>query len=649
MTLGYGSRVTNLFKIAVNKMIYQVADFQIDTENFVIVKHGEPLAVEPKVFDLIVYLIDHRDRLVTRDELFKEIWAAREVSDTTLSNHIKAARKLLDDNGEMQRVITTLRGRGYRFAATVTQLKNTPTSEQASANSNSTLKQPEALLKYLFSKTSVVIFFTLLLGLIFITFYRGAAETNNQNSQPYILVLPFGISSDDDKKWQPFTEQITREMITKFGHLPELRVVPSSSAFVFKNDKSFTNIRTKIPSVTHVLDATVNVSSQGNIKVSATLFSLETGALIWDQAFLGQVNDRNFFSIQSEIASGAASSLSVAISPKMEEALYALPTNNVAAYELYVEGQQQMNLLSHEPLRKSIELFSGAIALDPSFEAAYVARANAYRLIMSYFDTPSEVLPMVVSSVQGALAVSSNNADALSSLGLAYVFVWRWNDAWKVLNAAKSQNSELVLTELGFALYYAGLGDVEGVKRALRQADKLDPLNVELADWGHWALAMVGDFDAAVAWARVKIKQHPRVSVLYSGASVSLSLMGEHEEAIAFAQKGVALAPQYPFALIALSQAYGYAGDKHKIAPLLKQAETLNAFMCPYETAISYIILDEFDRAFELLNSAISSRSNCLVFSRFDSRLSPIRQDERFEALLNQVGLDDVSIASYQR
>ena len=107
MTLGYGSRVTNLFKIAVNKMIYQVADFQIDTENFVIVKHGEPLAVEPKVFDLIVYLIDHRDRLVTRDELFKEIWAAREVSDTTLSNHIKAARKLLDDNGEMQRVITT--------------------------------------------------------------------------------------------------------------------------------------------------------------------------------------------------------------------------------------------------------------------------------------------------------------------------------------------------------------------------------------------------------------------------------------------------------------------------------------------------------------------------------------------------------------
>ena len=65
-----------------------------------------------------------------------------------------------------------------------------------------------------------------------------------------------------------------------------------------------------------------------------------------------------------------------------------------------------MNLLSHEPLRKSIELFSGAIALDPSFEAAYVARANAYRLIMSYFDTPSEVLPMVVSSVQGALARS---------------------------------------------------------------------------------------------------------------------------------------------------------------------------------------------------------------------------------------------------
>ncbi|MDO6569236.1 winged helix-turn-helix domain-containing protein [Alteromonas sp. 1_MG-2023] len=638
-----------------NKMIYQVVDFQIDTANFVIVKHGEPVAVEPKVFDLIVYLIEHRDRLVTRDELFNAVWSGREVSDTTLSNHIKAARKLFGDNGEMQKIITTLRGRGYRFVATVTQQENTPYPEHASANGNSVPKNFSAFINYLFSNAAIVLFLTflalmaLLLGLGFITYNKGSAETDNQNIQPYILVLPFNVSSNNDKKWRPFAEQITREMITKFGHLPELRVVPSSSAFAFKNDKTLTNIKTKIPNVTHVLDATVNVSSQGKVKVAATLFSLETGALIWDQAFLGQVNDTNFFSIQSDIASGAALSLSVAISPKMEEALYALPTNNLAAYELYVEGQQQMNLLSHEPLRKSVELFSDAIALDPSFEAAFVARANAYRLIMSYFETPSAVLPMVVSSVQGALAVSSENAEALSSLGLAYVFAWRWNDAWKVLNAAKSQNSELVLTELGFALYYAGLGDVDGVKQALGRADELDPLNVELADWGHWALAMVGDFDAAQAWARAKIKQHPRVSVLYSGASVSLSLKGKHEEAIAFAKKGVALAPHYPFALIALSQAHGYAGDKSKIVPLLKQAEKLNTFMCPYETAISYLILDEVDRAFELLNSAVSSRSNCLVFSRFDPRLTPIRQDERFEALLHQIGLDDVSIASYER
>src|SRR5690349_9784535 len=103
-------------------MKYRIAEILIDTARFRISSGDSPVAVEPKVFDLLVYLLAHRDRVVTREELFKEVWDGREVSDATLSNHVKSARKVLGDSGELQSTIQTIRGRGYQFIAPVTEI-----------------------------------------------------------------------------------------------------------------------------------------------------------------------------------------------------------------------------------------------------------------------------------------------------------------------------------------------------------------------------------------------------------------------------------------------------------------------------------------------------------------------------------------------
>ena len=81
-------------------MKYQVAEYTIDTTLYRITAGGSAVPVEPKVFDLLVYLIRHRDRVLSREELFKEVWDGREVSDATLSNHVKSARKILGDSRE---------------------------------------------------------------------------------------------------------------------------------------------------------------------------------------------------------------------------------------------------------------------------------------------------------------------------------------------------------------------------------------------------------------------------------------------------------------------------------------------------------------------------------------------------------------------
>ena len=101
-------------------MRYRFDDFELDTERFALLRAGKPCAVEPKVFDLLAYLAGRPGQVCSMDELVREVWHGRIVSDTTVSSCIKIARKSLGDSGDAQRLIKTVRGRGYAFGAEVT-------------------------------------------------------------------------------------------------------------------------------------------------------------------------------------------------------------------------------------------------------------------------------------------------------------------------------------------------------------------------------------------------------------------------------------------------------------------------------------------------------------------------------------------------
>ncbi len=103
-----------------NDMIYRFNGITLDTTAFRLFGPGGPIAIEPKVFDLLVYLVEHRERVVPRDELLASIWPERVVSDSALSACLKAARKSIADNGIEQKLIKTVHGRGYQFVADLT-------------------------------------------------------------------------------------------------------------------------------------------------------------------------------------------------------------------------------------------------------------------------------------------------------------------------------------------------------------------------------------------------------------------------------------------------------------------------------------------------------------------------------------------------
>jgi tetratricopeptide (TPR) repeat protein len=379
-------------------------------------------------------------------------------------------------------------------------------------------------------------------------------------------------------------------------------------------------------------------------KVSLELEDLTSGELVWSGDYRQRANTIDQFALQAEVAASVSESLKVAILDEEKRALGDLPTTNLAAYELYVAGQREMSLLTHESLLKSVDLFEQAIGLDPNLEVAHLAKADAFRIIMAYFQRPADVLPKVIESVSSALMLNPDSAKARSSLGLAYVLAWRWEDAWEMLGQAQKLDPSLVETQIGLALYYSGIGNVAGVYRALSRANELDPLNIELADWGHWALVMVGEVEGALRWSEEKLQLHPGVGMIYSGASVSASLAGDHAGAVALAQKGVELGSGSPYSLLALAQTYGHLGDSDKAEPLIAKAMQDEAYLCLYELAISNLLMGDIDDAFLNFNRAVSARSNCLIFTRNDPRLADIRLDSRYKALLTRVGLNDESI-----
>jgi DNA-binding winged helix-turn-helix (wHTH) protein/TolB-like protein/Tfp pilus assembly protein PilF len=630
---------------------YQVAGFTIDTALFRVSDGAGPVPVEPKVFNLLVYLIRNRDRVLAREELFQAIWEGREVSDATLSNHIKSARRALGDNGELQGTIQTIRGRGYQFIAPVTELPTGASQEPAQPPVAAAAPQRKPSPAWRLPLAIAV----LLAALLFMgwrALSTGPGETS-LSGRPEVLVVPFDVSGENADALRLVADDITREVIRNLQKISGLRVFPRDTAFTFKGDKSRDHIRRRLPNARFVLDGVVSVGADDTVRLTAGLEDLESGLLTWDRDFRGRIAGTDSSELPAGIAEAVAGSLKVAILKDEQRALGEVPVRNFKAWRPYVEGWHQMELFTHESLQRAIVLFDKAIELDPEFFAAYMARSDANRSLFVYFEPPIRMLDTVKASLEEASRIRPDSAEVYSSLGLTYVMAWDWNKAWSNLSRARDLDPTLALTELGFALYYAGLGEPEKVKKALARATELDPLHTELADWGTWALFMVGEEDAAKAWGEERMAQHPSNGFVFCGSGVSAYIRGDTARSIEIMEKGVELADRAPLALIMLAQAYGYAGQRERVLPLLEEADRANIYACPYESAVAYLTIGDKDRAIELLHESVAARSNCLMFLRSDPRMKVLRDDpryaDRYAQLLALVGLDDKSLASYRR
>lgn len=341
-------------------MIHGFDGHELDTDRGELRRGAEVVPVEPQVFALLLYLIENRERLVSKDDLVAHVWGGRIVSDSAISSRIKSARQAIGDDGKAQRLIRTLNRTGFRFVGEVA----------GSAGVAAAVKsQPEAV----------------------------ANTQPNPGTRPSIAVLPFALVGDAGAHG-PLADALPHDLITELSRMRWLFVIARGSSFQFRGvDVSAARIGAEL-GVRYYLTGSVEASG-GRIAVLVELIGTRDGSVIWAERFTGSPGDVH--EIRARIAHDVVNALELQI--PVSEATHALRSSqSLDAWSAYHLGVQQMYRFSRGGNDEAAGFFRRAIELDPSF-----ARAHA-GLSFALF---GNAFMHVADDVDGAAALARRHAE----------------------------------------------------------------------------------------------------------------------------------------------------------------------------------------------------------------------------------------------
>lgn len=313
-------------------MIYQFGAFELDPGQAELRQSGQPIPIEPQVFRLLALLLENRDRVVSRDEIFEKIWDGRIVGDSALASRVKSARKALGDDGRDQRFIKTIHGRGFRFVAEVRVER--PVSALLPG------EDPLA---------------------------GGALEVSAKDTRPSIAVLPFSVLGDADR-FATIAEGLPHELIAEMARLRWLFVIARASSFRLRGYEQDMREVGRLLGARYCIAGTTEVTGT-QLTVTTELVDTRGGHLIWGERYNGPIDDLH--AMRSEILAGVLTALEIRI-PLHEAAEARLAVSeDLDAWSAYHLGLQHLYRFNRADNGAAEQMFERATALDPEFARAH--------------------------------------------------------------------------------------------------------------------------------------------------------------------------------------------------------------------------------------------------------------------------------------
>lgn len=625
---------------------------------------GRALSLSARAYDVLVHLVENRTRVVSKDELMRAVWSRVVVEENNLNQAIYNIRKVLGDSRESPRFIVTVAGRGYQFigdirpdpgdvtsAATnafeappqspveqsthVALTADEPADEAVAAPAPpsepmSAPPSPQHSRRWLIAAGSAA-----LAGLVGATYWFGrSAHTTGLPSS--VAVLPFKPLVDSAAN-DAVELGITESMINRLSELPGVVVSPLSSVRRFSGQDVDARDAGRTLRVAAVLDGHVQVD-QGRLRLTARLIDVNDGRSLWAGSFNERLDD--FFSVQQSLANQVVQALSLELSDAQRDRLARRDTADAEAWQLYLNGRYHMDRRTEEGFLRSIEYYEAAAARDPRFALPYAGLADAYA-VLGVFDLrpPGSVFPKARDAARRAVELDGYLCEAHASLGhVATQFDRDWREGERLYRYALGLRANYGLAVMWLANNQLMQGRIPEALAEARHAQLVEPMSLTFAANVGMVLSYAGRLDAALEQLEGLVEAAPASPVARHHLARLHIFRGEPAAAISLLEGFTAPAPG---SLSNLGRAYSLAGRiddaRAQVARLRALGE--QGFGVGYDTALIYAALGERDLALSALEGALTDRSQVIGFINVDPGFDGIRDEPRFRAVVNQLGL----------
>ena len=570
---------------------YVFGNILIEPHHFRVLKSGQSVAIEPRAFDVLLFLIEHRDRVVEKQELFDRIWQQSFVTDSALAQEIKNIRRAIGDDRKSPRYIETVRKHGYRFIAQVAQVPSG----------------------------------------------REAQEVKSTRAR--MVVLPF-VNLDGDSEQEYLSDAFTEEFITELAALApdDLLVIARTTAMHYKRtEKHVTQICHEL-SVDYLIEGSVR-HEDDHVAVTLQLIRASDQMHLLSRRYEG--DSQAFFNLRMPMADAVAQQ--IGITPRTARGAPAeRKSTDPMAYSLYLKGR----FLDRTPanIAKAKEYYEEAIARDPNLALAYDGLADLYwYLSFAGVAPPKDVSSTGMFYAMRALEIDSTLAETHALLAMYRKELdYNWTEVKREMDLALELDPESPLVRFRYAgSWLMAQGYLEESETEVEKALESDPLSTYYRSWFAVILWLNRKYDRAIEQGQMVVKFDPQVYTGYWALGMVYRDYGKFEEAIAAHRRAVELSGGLPLLIGWLGLALGQAGQTKKARAVLDQLHEIAkaGYVPPSSFAWTYLGLGEIDEAFVWLDRAVDGRDHMMIPIKSYPFFDSIREDPRFTALLRKMNL----------
>jgi len=589
------------------KHLYAFGPYQLEAEERVLLRDGQPVTLPPKDLETLLALVEKAGHIVEKEELLEKVWPGVFIEEGNLSRHIFNLRQVLGDSPDGRKYIETVPRRGYRFVASVRKDGETTASDPATspASGRSQTARPVGL-----RRTLRLVPLGVLTALA-VTAMLGSRRFWSQKPAPQramLAVLPFANLSGDARE-DYFADGLTEEMIAQLGQLQpaKLGVIARTSIVRYKGTKETVAQIGQELGVGYLLEGSVRRGGD-RVRITAQLIHTGEQTHLWAETYERPLTD--FLTIQREIAEKITHSLSIQLLP-VETGSAATAPVNLESYDKYLLGLHELGQGTRESVNKAIQYLQEGIAKDAKDARLHSALAEAYAASTTYYRSPAEVMPRAKEAALRAVELDPNLASGHVRLGYVRLFFdWDWPAAEREYRRALDINPSLPEAQLGYANYLGTLGRFEEALSHVQQAYLYDPLALESRNEALWIYYFSGRMPETIEQCRKTIELAPAAPTAYAVLSMAYAQLGQHAETLRAAEDTARISNS-PSATATAGWALAHIGERDKAKQLLAKAlaQAKEHYICRFIVADAYTELGENEKAIESMQQAFLQRS----------------------------------------